>query len=282
MDGNMEHFDAALGTALSPLEIRIGMPHLSAAGLSLEWLLKEACHLHWNRIASGWSAHPSEIRDLDGQRILPSVVACTVNGDPHAFVEDDVCHLMQVVEPTVDNGWRSQADLVTRGKAVRVEIVTSFARRNGPSNRFLESANVEEALIPYYDDKGSKRADVLRLMGRADRVEANSSTSPPHLNTKIEQRHLNGVGLVYFAEIHRMITASELNVTPDLVRAWPMRNRRVHFFANLDEGDTLELTSTTEVQAFTSATAVFVRTFAKRRSDQALVATAEAIFGAPI
>lgn len=259
---------------------RLGMPHMNARGVSCEWLLREACHLHWEAIASEFGVHPREFHDKSGARVLPTVVACTVDGDAEQFQEGDLCKITLVEKPSAENGWRSQVDLGAEKKALRVEILTSFARRNGSSNRALENAEIEAALVPSRDGDAAKRTNMIRLLGRNDRAKAEAETSPPHMTIPIDRdEHLNGVGLVYFAEIHRLITKAERNAIPDLVMTWPMRNRRVHYFGNLDAGDCLELTTKTSVQAFSPAASVVVKTFAKRGSDGAIVACAEAVYG---
>ncbi|MEM1362972.1 MAG: LnmK family bifunctional acyltransferase/decarboxylase [Pseudomonadota bacterium] len=259
---------------------RLGMPHMNARGVSCDWLLREACHLHWEAIASDFGAHPSELRDKTGARVLPTVVACTLNGDAERFQEGDLCQIVLIEKPSKANGWRSQVEFSGNDKTLRVEIITSFARRNGPSNRALERAEIEPALVPSRDGDAAKRTNIIRTLGKSDHAIAKAKTAPPHLIIPIDRdQHLNGVGLVYFAEIHRMIRKAERNAIPDLVMTWPLQNRRVHYFGNLDAGDRLELTTETGVQAFSPTASVVVKTTAKRGSDGAIVSCAEAIYG---
>ena len=107
---------------------RLGMPHLDVRGVSSEWLLREACHIHWETIASDLGANPHEVRDLTGARVLPSVVACTLNGDAEDFKEGDLCQMNLAEKPVALNGWRSEVELIGPRSALKVEIVTSFSK----------------------------------------------------------------------------------------------------------------------------------------------------------
>ena len=70
---------------------RLGMPHLGPDGVHFGWLLREACHIHWGCIADSMKIAPSAFFDRSGARVLPSVVACTLNGEASRFREDDMC-----------------------------------------------------------------------------------------------------------------------------------------------------------------------------------------------
>lgn len=283
MEFVMERIEQKHISPFAKSAFRLGMPHMDYAGVSREWLLREACHLHWESIAGDFGAHPKEFRDKSGARVLPSVVACTLNGDAEQFNEGDLCELIQVEKPSAANGWRSQVDLSADKEVLRAEIITSFARRNGPANRDLVRADMEDALKPAREGENARRTNIIRQLGISDREKAELETAPPHLTFPIDRdQHLNGVGLVYFAEIHKMIAKAERNAVPDLVASWPMRNRRVHYFCNLDVGDRLELTTSTSIQAYSPHASIVVKTFAKRSSDGAVVACAEAIYRAAL
>ncbi|MEM6667398.1 MAG: LnmK family bifunctional acyltransferase/decarboxylase [Pseudomonadota bacterium] len=260
---------------------RLGMPHMDAAGASRSWLLREACHLHWSHIAGEIGVGPTGFRDRSGARVLPSVIACTVNGDAARFQEDDEVRFRVVEVPSARNGWRSQIDLIGHhGAIVTAEILTSFARRRGSSNARLEAADLEPLFAPDFAVREASRAALLRRLGKADRARVMFDPSEPHVVIPvIKGRHLNGVGLVYFTEMHDMIAAAEHKAVPEPIQSWPIRNRRVHFFGNLDAGDTLELTSYSGALTLSPNSNVIVRSHARRASDNMVVAVAESILG---
>lgn len=259
---------------------RLGMPHMSATGVRHSWLLRQATHRHWAQIAAQVGVNPSEFRDKKGARVLASVVACTLNGDADAFREDDLCELTTTERPSAANGWRSQLDLTSHGKSIRAEILTSFAKRDGPSNTALVTAELEDTFLTHRDHQDARRTGLIRRLGNGDRARAVKDSAPPHMSFEICQAtHVNGVGLVYFANIHDMIARVESNAIPQLVKAYPMRNRRVHFFGNLDVGDTLELTSRASVQSFSPSASVVVQSSARRASDGVVIACSESTYG---
>ena len=124
-------------------QFRLGMPHMDVGGVNRSWLLREACHVHWHEISSQIGSPPSTFYDNDNARVLPSVVASTVNGEADRFKEDDWCQFALCETPCAENGWRSQLDLISdSGPVLRAEIVTAFARRCGPSNRDLSLIHI--------------------------------------------------------------------------------------------------------------------------------------------
>lgn len=254
------------------------MPHMCADGASRSWLLREACHIHWSAIAARLGVNPTEFRDRSGARVLASVVACTVRGEAAQFREDDTCQMFLIETPSAENGWRSQVELRnTRNHRLRVEIITSFARRG--SDQTLEEAELEPHFQPHQEGDAARRASVIRRLGHALYVAASQIMDPPDEVIEVDPvKHVNGVGLVYFAAIHDMMAASERKALSDLARVWPMRDRRIHFYNTLDIGDKIEITYDANVQALSSQAGVVVVTHAKRASDGAVIAAAESIY----
>ena len=260
----------------------LGMPHMNGSGVSHSWLLREACHWQWSSIAARFGVRPSQIRDMSGKRVMASVIACTINGDATAFGEDDLCWLTHTCTPSPENGWRGQLDLTSDGKALRVEIVTAFAKRDGVSNTQLIPADMEDFLAPHRDGDEARRTNLIRTLGKRDLLRARDDNEPPHMSFNIDSgSELNGVGLVYFSALQELIAKSEANAVPDLGEGYPLNNRRVHFFGNLDAGDTLDVTSRASVSSFTGQPSVIVQHHARRRSDARVIVCAESIYGQP-
>lgn len=259
---------------------RLGMPHMDAHGASRGWLLREACHIHWCRIAAQIGVWPSGFRDRSGARVLASVVACSVNGDASAFREDDEVHFVTTEPPRAENGWRSQLDLLGHcGASLRAEIMTAFVRRKGPSNTDLEAADLEPHFTTMADAPDARRAAVIRRLGKADLQRAKADSTPPHIVIPIhESAHIDGVGLLSFAGLHDMIDTAERNAVPHLMNTWPLRDRRVHYAGNLDAGDRLEITSNASAQALSPRASVVVRSHARRTSDGHVIAVAESTY----
>jgi probable biosynthetic protein (TIGR04098 family) len=269
------------GEPLGPFApFRLGMPHMSAEGASRSWLLREACHTHWTAISARLGVNPTEFRDRKGARVLASVVACTLRGHAAQFREDESCQLFLREAPSAENGWRSEIELrSTQGHSLRAEILTAFSRRAGASNTGLEPAELEDQFSAHQDGEAARRASVIRRLGNSDRILATHLQDRPQQVVAIDPvKHVNGVGLVDFAEIHDILASAERKALPELVRVWPMQNRRVHFFGNLDPDDALEITSHSTAQALSPQGSVVVQSHAKRASDGVVIATAESVY----
>jgi len=116
-------------------------------------------------------------------------------------------------------------------------------------------------------------------VGGGDRSTDEREKGPADIaNTKNKERHINGLGRVYFAAAHDMSARAEANAVPGLGRAWVRHNRRVHFFGNLDVGDRLEITTKPRVQAIGTNAAVVVSSHGKRASDGAVIVVAESVY----
>ncbi|MEM1377179.1 MAG: hypothetical protein AAGG69_07290 [Pseudomonadota bacterium] len=272
-----------IGTAaLHGAPFRLGMPHLSAEGVHLSWLLREACHMHWSIVAKRMNISPSAFLDQNGARVLPSVVGCTFNGDATQFHEHDLCQFIVAEMPRPENGWRIHVDLVKQdGRRLSAEIITAFSRRNGPSNLDLKRAELDRSFSTLKTGEAAERTNFIRTHGGVDRASAEQDQDPPHLSVQIDQTtHINGVGLVYFASIHDMIARSEANALPKLIHPGGVRSRRIHYFGNLDAGDFLDITTRALVQSVAPNASIVVRSHARRASDDAVISVAESHYSA--
>ena len=128
--------------------LRLGMPHLGASGLCEGFALSTAADLHWASIARRAGVAISRLVDVTGARALPSIVAARVTGALGGFREDAFVRLDQVEAPAPENGWRSVLRIrtVDGSACADVELVSRFARREGPSNAALGPAEMPSAL----------------------------------------------------------------------------------------------------------------------------------------
>ena len=259
-----------------PVErLRLGMPHLGGGGtLSEGWLMRRAGHLHWQSIAGSTGVPIAALRDAGGHRALPSIVSARLSGAADAFAEDDEALVTQSRPPSAATGWRSRM-LVRRtgGPTVRLDLVSRFARRAGPSNRDLTRAEMPEDMRAAPPDRLPPDARVLRARWAA--LRAGASDAPPHVTVPVGRWHLNGVGLLYFANFVRFFATAEAAATAP-VPLPALRSREVHWYGNADVGDALDLSVETTVTDLGPRPAVTTLSHACRRSDGALVAVCEA------
>lgn len=255
--------------------IRLGMPQLGRDGLSLNWLLRECCHRQWWAIANHFQTAPSQIVDRNGERAMASVVACVIHGDPAAFREDETASFDEVVAPTPATRWRGEYALASNRAAwMVVELVTAFARKAGPSNRDLAAADLSGAKAPFCGRR-MQRAGELRARAQELRQRFQNDTRPPHLTFPIyPDVHLNGMGLVYFANFVDFFLAAEANALPPTL-AIAARRREIYYFGNLDAGDQLDVVCDVSVRSVAPVPHVVVEAAARRRSDGRTIAVWE-------
>lgn len=264
---------------MEPAALRLGMPHLNAQGLCPGWLLRECAHLHWQAVARIGPGRPTELRDETGVRCFASIVSAVIDGPLAAFGEDMTVMLHTDEPPSAQNGWRSTARLVSGDAAVRVELVSAFARRAGTSNRKLEGAAMPPGMRPPRGVDLPARSRVLRARSRSFAIAAPDGVPPVASAPVTAAVDLNGVGLLYFANFLRFIAMGEEAVLagpwtlPDVTR------REVHWYGNADAGDTLDMTAEPVVSRTNPSPEVNCFSTVRRRSDGVLIAACETRWG---
>jgi probable biosynthetic protein (TIGR04098 family) len=258
----------------------IGMPHMDGQGLSVSWFMREAGHLHWWSVAEHTGFHPNTLKDSNGHRALPGVVACIVTGRADVFQEDDVVELRQVQRPSALNGWRSVTELrATTGAVLSVELVTVFAARGGASNHSLETAVMPGDLMAERGTMTSRRTDQIRQMGSVDRRMAEADMLPPVLSVRISSHlHFNGVGLLCFANLHDVFVTAEAGAMPEATAGQMVSERCIHYFGNLDNGDMLDVCLRCDKRPIEGDMQLVLTSHAKRRADGLVVAVCESVY----
>lgn len=258
----------------------LGMPHLNGQGLSLTWLLREAGHLHWWSLSEYTGRHPNDLKDVNGNRALPGVVACIVSGRTEAFKEDDVVELKQLQRPSTLNGWRSVIELrATTGVSLSVELVTVFSTRGGASNHSLETASMAQEFVAERGTVTSRRTDQIRRLGSIDRRRAEAEMQPPVLSVRVTSHlHFNGVGVACFAGIHDLFVAAEANSNLELTEFTHVETRRLHFYGNLDSGDMVDISVSVEERLVEGDEGLVMISNARRRADGLVVAVCESVY----
>ena len=136
-----------------------------------------------------------------------------------------------------------------------MELVSRFARRDGPSNAGLRAASMPPGL-------------------RAAPLRDAAADVPPLVSLDIREDDRNGVGLLYSASFLRFFAAAEAVATAPMPVP-PVRRREVHSYGNADVGDGLDVACDLLVPEVASDPVVVADLTARRRCDGALVATCE-------
>ena len=260
----------------------LGMPHLTAQGLSEAWLLRRAAHLHWGAVAARAGCAPAALRDRTGARAMASIVSARISGALDAFCEDMTVRLDMTQPPSPANGWHSRLLLRGTGTSCRpsvsVELVSRFARRGGPSNRQIEAAEMAPDMTAPDAARLPRAAQVMRARSRSMRRAAPEGGSPIARVAVLPEVDLNGVGLLYFASFLRFFAAAESAALPGPWRVPAPCLREIHWYGNADAGDWIELTCELHVSR-TTPISIHASTCARRASDGVLVACCETTRG---
>jgi probable biosynthetic protein (TIGR04098 family) len=257
----------------APRRIRIGMPHLDAAGLSENWLFRHAGDLHWEAIGRRLGVPTDEIRTEGGRRLYPTVVAARGRYDAPlaAVAENDVLDAMTEVVPcgrACAHG-RVAAAVAGRGRGGRryaVELLTTFAARepDGVMRMALPGARLARRWLGPGAEappespiarcaRAARRGEpvddpfVARYMARALAAPIGEVEYEPS-----PYADYNGAGLLYFASYVSIADTSErrlvahLGLAPDArapARDWAQVTsavrRDVFYYENLPLGATL-------------------------------------------
>lgn len=265
-------------TALSR-SLFLGMPHLLPDGLNLNWLIRESCHSHWWNLAAGMGMRPSDLKDIDGNRVFSSVTNLRITGPQDKFHEDDGVNITMVQQPNAANGWRSRSVLTSEhAHSMMIDLVTGFARQGGPLNVPLTRAEMPPELHAVRGTEASQVTDRMRKRARAWRTLAKADPRAPMMSFDIAaQGDMNGVGLVYFANFNDYFARAEANAMPQTHTGLGFESRELHYFGNIDAGDQLDIVSEFKVSAIAPESEARIRSHASRRSDGMVIAVCDTV-----
>jgi probable biosynthetic protein (TIGR04098 family) len=259
----------------APRRIRVGMPHLDAAGLSEGWLFRYAGDLHWEAIARRLGVATDAIRDGGDRRLYPAVVALRArySATPAAVVENDVLDASVEVVPcgrACAHG-RVVAGVADADRRFTLELLTTFVAREPDgvmrmappapalARRWLAGADVDAA-------GPASRVAIARLARAARRGEPVDDPLLAPLLARVGRPAIgvvehepspyadyNGAGLLYFASYVTLADGAErrlvrrLGLAPEAAargRDWALAasavRRDVFFYENLPLGAPLE------------------------------------------
>ena len=260
----------------APRQIRIGMPHLDAGGLSENWLFRDAGDRHWQAIGQRLGVPTDQIRGQSAERLYPTVVAVRARYHaPLAVVNEN--DLFQASAEVVPCGRAcahgrvvaSVGRLGTTGTRLSLELLTTFAARAATGSR-LRMALPEPALARRWVAVGDEPPiAVLARAARRGRPLADAFAGPvlalperPLGQLALEPSpyaDYNGAGLLYFASyitiadsaerqlvrrlgLHRGRPASGRTRAVDWALATSAVRRDVFYYDNLPLGDGLTAT----------------------------------------
>lgn len=203
---------ALMERALDPY-ILLGMPHLSPAGLSETWLMKELGHRHWLMLARHLGMDNADFRTADGREVYASICATSMTGTKLQLARaNDVLAIRSSLHRISRTQYSSRHHLSIGGTSIAdVELISAFVRRD------IEGDNRSLVRVEHARSKG----EILATSELAATAAAlRRGTAQTHLGmTPATGRYLksfrfkpsmaeefNGAGLFYFAEFQALMT----------------------------------------------------------------------------
>ena len=203
---------ALMERALDPY-ILLGMPHLSPAGLSETWLMKELGHRHWLMLARHLGMDNADFRTADGREVYASICATSMTGAELQLARaNDVLAIRSSLHRISRTQYSSRHHLSIGGNSIAdVELISAFVRRD------IEGDNRSLVRVEHARSKG----EILATSELAATAAAlRRGTAQTHLGmTPATGRYLksfrfkpsmaeefNGAGLFYFTEFQALMT----------------------------------------------------------------------------
>lgn len=223
----------------------LGMPQLSAAGLSESWLLKELGHRHWMMLATAAGTDVPDFRDEGGQPVYAAFCAVRIDAARwHLARENGRLGMSSVLSRLSRTQMLSRHDLVLDGRAAgTVEMISVFVTRTGDSNHSIARVPID-GLRPI-DAAGADLAHIAAGLRRRRIDRHRGFDLPGGIAEAVFQfdpcpaQDFNGAGFLYFTSFLAFVDRSEWRL--DRSQPGSARQREAYFYGNLDPGEGLEV-----------------------------------------
>ncbi len=211
----------------------IGMPQLSAVGLSEQWLLKECGHEHWLALASALGCVKPEFKDEHGRKVYAAFVCLNIeNGKLNQVNENDEIDIITSLI-RISSTRSMSRHLVMKGDLViaRVEMISTFVYREmAGNNQSVVRADMKGLAV-----SKDLQAQVLLSEHKTQRSLSHSSLG--------EYRYLpcpytdfNGADFLYFAAFQSIADRAERYFTP-ATKLLSTIKRSIYYYGNVNIDD---------------------------------------------
>lgn len=220
--------------------ILLGMPHLSASGISETWLMKELGHRHWCLLALAMGMDNADFRDESGRSAYAAICATSLRSIRlHLAAANDILEIQSSLHILSRTKVLSRHRVSLNNEpAAELELVSTFViRQEGADNSTISRVRLKQFSDPVTD--GHELLDIHRRL--------KTGAGGTHLDLQLDQpwaltfeftpdrtEEFNGAGLFYFAYFQSLITRSDNSPTP--LSSIPMR-RDMFFLGNINPGE---------------------------------------------
>ncbi|MCS4301884.1 Pnap_2097 family protein [Chryseobacterium sp. BIGb0232] len=273
----------------------LGMPHLSLAGLSENWFLKEFGDHHWNLISGSLGISTDKLVDHSGERLYASFVRIKWESDKDlsAFKENDPIRITSEISRFGNKMFFSEQELTGAYHKIRASLMTVFSARATDNTELQKSAPVKQA-----DEKTITHKELPEFakgflqmksnLSDTDKSEwwhtfaGNSFKVTSHCIAQYTYQidpfsDINGVGLLYFASYPMINDRCERKVFNEILDIedsdWTQSNvclsRDIFYFGNANPKD--ELVYELNHYEFLEKNKIQISSSIYRKADRALI-----------
>lgn len=229
--------------ALSP-HLLIGMPHMTPAGLSETWLMKELGHRHWLMLARHLGMPDADFRTADGDEAYAAICATSLQDARFEMVKaNDVLTIRSALSPVSRTQVATRHDLSVRGIPIgSTELISTFVHRTRDGdNHSIARVPLPGMAAGTAENTLSRTAALLRS-GQLDMHLGLPADPPKRLRGfRFEpdaSQEFNGAGLFYFAQFQAI---ADRAFDRWFAGAQPILRRDVFFSGNIRQGETVYL-----------------------------------------
>jgi len=233
-----------------PDRLVLGMPHLTPAGLSETWLLKELGHRHWFMLADMAGMRTPCFRDDDGEPVYAAFCALSISGgDFGATRENDILTLSSGLARVSRTQIASRHVLTIEGRGIgEVELVSAFVRR-GPNGGNHSVARIAVDGLPTVEaETRIGRLSRLAADFRAGRVGRHlgfdtgaGSVLASAIFEPCPSQDFNGAGFLYFTSYPAFVDRAEWQFDRQRALGATTLVRDVFFRGNIDPGEAIRV-----------------------------------------
>lgn len=227
------------------------MPNLAFTGLSENWLLKECGHQHWIALAALNDRPLPDFRDPQGRIAYAAFTLVKSQGlQLQDIVENRSFRIETRLYRAGQNRHFSEHRLLLGERCVgEITLISTFvSRHTAGDNRSVAKACLKDAR-PVGINPSTAVASLQSLgkkLRNGDWVEhfliqrQTCTTLPGFAFTPCPDVDFNGAELFYFANFQALVDRAEWSVL-QLRRPGLVRQREIHFYGNLNIGESLQI-----------------------------------------
>lgn len=233
-----------------PDTVILGMPHLSAAGLSEVWLLKELGHRHWFLLAEAAGMRTPDFRDDAGEPVYAAFCALSIRGGDFGSVrENDVLALSSDLVRLSRTQVASRHRLAVNGRpAGVVDLISTFVRRAAGGGNHTVVRITVDGLPPARSTAPGADLAALAAAFRAGRVGAHMGFAPA-ASTELAcatfepcpGQDFNGAGFLYFTSFLAFVDRAEWQFDRQNALGATSVRRDVVYRGNIDPGEAIRV-----------------------------------------